>query len=98
MSERDGLDVGKYENSPHSDNGIRSPVSEKKIEWSSIVGSDAWIFGVSMTVIPASRSMKGGIKLWYMDGTCRAFLMTRIPACSRHFLQKQFGEDPIGSL
>ena len=37
MSKREGLDVGKYENTPHSDNGIQSPVSENNIEWSSIV-------------------------------------------------------------
>ena len=63
MSKREGLDVGKYENTPHSDNGIQSPVSDNNIEWSSIVGYVAWIFRVSMTVITASHRMKGGIML-----------------------------------
>jgi hypothetical protein len=34
-----GFNVMKYENIPHSDNGIRKSVSGKYIEWSSSVGS-----------------------------------------------------------
>ena len=49
-----GFDVTKYENIPHSDNGIQKSVSGKYFERFSSVGSDVCIFGVLFNLILAS--------------------------------------------
>ena len=48
------------------------------IAWSSMDVSFKWIVAVSFTVRPASLKMKGGIRLWSMDGTESIFLATNI--------------------
>ena len=53
MSVAVGLQVMKYENTPHSDRGIRKPVSGKISEWYSVVGSSTCIFGIAFNLIPA---------------------------------------------
>jgi hypothetical protein len=48
--------MGKYENVPHSDSGIRKPVSGKSNECSSIVG---WIMGCLRTLyIPVGMHVR----------------------------------------
>ena len=69
-----GLYVGKYDNVPHSDNVIWKLVLGNNIEWSSRVRLLNFIFGVSCTVTPASLSKKVGIRLFFIEGTYRAFL------------------------
>ena len=68
------LRVGKYENTPCNERGILNFVVGKNTEWSSIVGSVTWIFAVSFTSIPASRNIKGGIRLCAIDDTYSTFL------------------------
>ena len=72
------LDVGKYENVPHSNNGIRKLFSENNIEWYSTVGLLTFIFGVYCTVNPDSLSNKRGSRLLFIEGTYRAFFHRRV--------------------
>ena len=42
------------------------------------MGFSTWILGVSCTIIHASRIMKGGVVLFVMELTCKAFRMTNM--------------------
>ena len=69
-----GLDIGKYNNLPHSDNGIRKLVTGNNMEQSSTVRSLTCIFGVSCTLNTSSISKKVGSRLFFIEGTFREFL------------------------
>ena len=56
---------------------LRSELGEM-IAWSSMEGSFKYITAVSFYLISYSRKMKGGIRLWSMDGTERMFLAVDI--------------------
>ena len=73
-----GLDIGKYNNLPHSNNGIQKLVSGKNIEWPSTVGFLTCISGVSCTATPAYLRKKGGSRFFFVGGTCRVLITTRM--------------------
>ena len=73
-----GLIDENYDNIPQNENGIRKLVSGKCIKRWSTVGSSACIFGVLLTLTPDYLSMKVGSKLFLVEGTWSAFLITKI--------------------
>ena len=83
MSSYVGLEVRKYEKTPHNWRGILSLISWKHIEWSLTVGLSSWILGVSYTIIPASRIMKGGIRFlpWRWRASQYGWLICRSSCC-----------------
>ena len=69
-----GLLVGKLENVPLRDKGIRRDSSDKYIEWSSTVVYLTCIFGISRNSKPTSLIINGGIRLCVIDWTYNVFI------------------------
>jgi hypothetical protein len=66
------------ENIPINCIGILSSLYLKDKQWSSVLGSMLWIFGVSLRTTPPIFMMKGGIRFDFIVGMDKAFLNRRM--------------------